>query len=514
MKHRHMLFLYALVGLVASALPGCGESMTPYERFEKSRIQTLGDDAIPEIVNGIRADDSFEQTLALEAVGYLTPKRRKTVWEECETSIVACLKESETRESALVAMSQINGASQEHTDALLAAVSNEGKLTAGAAMALGAAQSDDGIPVLVRGITDFNTEYDGRYDKNKSKNGTTRNAAGVALQSLAKIDSQTSRRAFETLSKKFEPFPRPYAAAVLALVQWKRSQEAVDIAHNRLAELLEIGRAYSVIDSAYSITQEIENTLPKHSIGPTKFTNWMGPKGKSAAARIRRIKQTAMQNLRKKHVRVHTQLVDELKKAKTDSTKFDKARKTLRARIFKVADSTAELLRALDPVDDDKASPVLFRALTAYSARVNQAAAKCLVRRLEPNDYADQFFAYLATRSRYSMKEIDMYSSSLADHCKHQPDTVAAALQSQLDKAHNDPRQVSWVKKVIAIDVLRDIGTKAEIPVLKRLVSDTSSFVLTTTTWGDALTPPRVSRQTIKISERAAKAIGRIQSRS
>lgn len=125
---------------------------------------------------------------------------------------------------------------------------------------------------------------------------------------------------------------------------------------------------------------------------------------------------------------------------------------------------------------------LLFRGLNVQNSEISLKSAERLSKLLPAEEFPGRFFQYLATRSQYSMSEVDRYIGFVRNHCKEVPGIVAKAIEDDLSREGGRPESMSWIKKYIGLKVLAVIGSKDELSTVEKFVNDSDSFRHTVTT--------------------------------
>jgi hypothetical protein len=149
-------------------------------------------------------------------------------------------------------------------------------------------------------------------------------------------------------------------------------------------------------------------------------------------------------------------------------------------------DSALKALTALDatPADSERANRLFLEALSSKTADISARALDSLRTRLSDQELVDGVLGYVADRDRFSQGEVLAYENAIKRTGPKAGDYVGNTMTWMLDAA-GDPRRVVWIQKVIAIHVLRDVGTPSEVAVLNRLRRDPGGYIWITTTITD-----------------------------
>jgi hypothetical protein len=152
----------------------------------------------------------------------------------------------------------------------------------------------------------------------------------------------------------------------------------------------------------------------------------------------------------------------------------------------------APALKAIDalqatPHDSHGANHLLMEALSSKAMEISDAALGALRRRLSEQELVDGVLGYVADRDRFSQREVMAYEDAIKSAGPKAGTYVADTMTRMLDEA-GDPRGVVWIQKVLALHVLRDVGTQDALSVLGRLRRDPGGYVWVTTTTTDGRT--------------------------
>jgi hypothetical protein len=139
------------------------------------------------------------------------------------------------------------------------------------------------------------------------------------------------------------------------------------------------------------------------------------------------------------------------------------------------------------PHDSRGANRLLMEALSSRSKEVSDPALNALRRRLSEQELVDGVLGYVADRDRFSQREVMAYEDAIKSAGPKAGTYVADTMTRMLDAA-GDPRGVVWIQKVLALHVLRDVGTQDALSVLGRLRRDPGGYVWVTTTTTDGRT--------------------------
>ena len=154
------------------------------------------------------------------------------------------------------------------------------------------------------------------------------------------------------------------------------------------------------------------------------------------------------------------------------------------------------------------ANRLLLEALSSKSEEISNVALESLRRRLAAQDLVDGVLGYVADRERFSQREVMAYENAIKSAGPNAGSYVADAMTRMLDTA-GDPRDLVWIQKVLALHVLRDVGTGEALPLLARLRRDPGGYVWVTTTVTDDGRRDESHREVPfrQASDEAAKAI-------
>jgi hypothetical protein len=154
--------------------------------------------------------------------------------------------------------------------------------------------------------------------------------------------------------------------------------------------------------------------------------------------------------------------------------------------------SGAAAMKAVDaleatPADSVAANRLLLEALSSRSEDVSGVALGALRRRLDEQELVDGVLGYVADRDQFTQREVLAYENAIKSAGPKAGDYVADTMTRTLDAA-GDPRDLVWIQKVLALHVLRDVGTHGAFPLLDRLRRDPGGYVWITTTTIDGHT--------------------------
>jgi hypothetical protein len=169
-------------------------------------------------------------------------------------------------------------------------------------------------------------------------------------------------------------------------------------------------------------------------------------------------------------------------------------------------------LKAVDalqatPADSTVANRLLLEALSSKSEEVSDVALGALRRRLNEQELVDGVLGYVADRDQFTQREVLAYENAIKSAGPKAGDYVADTMTRMLDAA-GEPRDLVWIQKVLALHVLRDVGTNGALPLLGRLRRDPGGYVwITTTTTGGETTKSHREVPFRQASDDAIKAI-------
>lgn len=132
-------------------------------------------------------------------------------------------------------------------------------------------------------------------------------------------------------------------------------------------------------------------------------------------------------------------------------------------------------LQAL-PEGERLAHDPLLDALSSRDSRIAGFALASVRQRLKGQALVDGLLLHVADREEFSEDDVALYETALKESGPKAGADVARTMNRLLDSA-GGPEHLPWIQKAIAIDVLRDVGTAAELPVLARLRKDPGSYV-------------------------------------
>ena len=176
----------------------------------------------------------------------------------------------------------------------------------------------------------------------------------------------------------------------------------------------------------------------------------------------------------------------------------------------------APALKAIDalqatPHDSHGANRLLMEALSSKAMEISDAALGALRRRLNEQELVDGVLGYVADRDRFSQREVMAYEDAIKSAGPQAGTYVADTMTRMLDAA-GDPRGLVWIQKVLALHVLRDVGTTDALPLLGRLRRDPGGYVWVTTTTKDGRTSE--SHRDVPFRQASEDAIEAINQRS
>lgn len=117
--------------------------------------------------------------------------------------------------------------------------------------------------------------------------------------------------------------------------------------------------------------------------------------------------------------------------------------------------------------------------LAMPSDSVQEACLQYLKTNLTPEQYIAAFFEYFSVRDRYWASQIDQYVRVLSTEGQDAAPYFSNALKKALSEAGGSPARVPWVHKLVAMRVLKQIGTKEELPTVHSFYPDPTGFVMT-----------------------------------
>ena len=122
-----------------------------------------------------------------------------------------------------------------------------------------------------------------------------------------------------------------------------------------------------------------------------------------------------------------------------------------------------------------RALDVLLRALSSPDSAASGGAAKWIQEHLDAEKAIDALFRYMAAKSKYSVREIDVYVDVITSFKNAASPIVAKNLEALLAAAKS-PKKVFWAHKVVAMTALQRIGTKDATPTVQKFVADPGSY--------------------------------------
>lgn len=123
-----------------------------------------------------------------------------------------------------------------------------------------------------------------------------------------------------------------------------------------------------------------------------------------------------------------------------------------------------------------------MRALSSHNEAVAKYCARQLEQRLHRDDYIDMLFTFVARKATFRGSELEVYKQALVRFGAAASAGVVRNLERLLQAADGDLESVYWVHKLIALEVLEDVGEADAYPVLVRYAADPGGFMVAETT--------------------------------
>lgn len=168
-----------------------------------------------------------------------------------------------------------------------------------------------------------------------------------------------------------------------------------------------------------------------------------------------------------------------------------------------------QMLKALTPVTDNEDVDFCFiQGLSSFSEPVAKHCAEALQQRLTPDKLIDVLFRFIARKSEFEVREVDIYERMLKGTGAAGAARIGANLERLLEGAGGDPGEVFWIYKRMAFVVLLETGTQAQLPILAKYSTDTESYHKSSRTRIGT-----TQRTEVKYADEIAKAVTAINER-
>jgi hypothetical protein len=167
-----------------------------------------------------------------------------------------------------------------------------------------------------------------------------------------------------------------------------------------------------------------------------------------------------------------------------------------------------EMLKALSAVPDNEDADFCFiHGLSSFSKAVAEYCATTLQTRLTTDELVDVLFRYIAKKSEFEVREVEVYEQLLRATGTAGGARIGVNLTRLMKDAEGDPEKVFWIYKRMAFTVLAETGGPGAIPAIEPYLKDTQAFILTGSAGG------RPTRREVKYADIARKAIAAIRKR-
>ena len=165
-----------------------------------------------------------------------------------------------------------------------------------------------------------------------------------------------------------------------------------------------------------------------------------------------------------------------------------------------------ELLRSLHrlPVSQD-VDFTMIRGLSSLTPSVAEFCANALDERLDTSDLVDAMFSYIADKSEFMVREVNVYENILRRQGPPGADGIAANLERLIHEKGGSPDDVFWIYKKMGFALLGELGAVEHMAVLERYLSDTTSYIRSKT---------RGEATKIRFADACSGALARIKLRA
>ena len=132
---------------------------------------------------------------------------------------------------------------------------------------------------------------------------------------------------------------------------------------------------------------------------------------------------------------------------------------------------------AFSAISSEEIAPFCIDALLIPDNQIQQSALRWLSEKLGAEKATDAFFTQFHARREYKTSQLNLYAECLKRINKNTGDKYIVAAFEKAAKNAGGHHRLSWVIKLLSIEILEDIGAEDGIKSLSKLLKDPGAFV-------------------------------------